>query len=102
MTIVGSTCPRENVSVIMSYGQAVMADPYKSDTYKADQGRTRRTPKQKEIGARMWKSALDLLDKGEILAPSVELRDGLEGALSGIDDLRKGRISGKKILSRLG
>ena len=80
----------------MSHGQALMAE-----TYKASTGIAKRKPEEKELRSRFFRLALELLDEGKILPSPVEIREGLEGALSGIEDLRKGSISGRKIISRL-
>ena len=80
----------------MTFGQCIMAD-----LYKAGPGHAQRTPEQKGLGLRVWEMTLKYLEEGKIESPPFELRQGLEGALKGIDDLRKGLVSGKKIVSRL-
>jgi hypothetical protein len=80
----------------MTYGQSVMADPY-----KAVAGIVNTTAETKAIGQRVWKMALKYLGDGRMKTPPIELRKGLEGALQGMDDLRKGLVSGKKIISQL-
>lgn len=80
----------------MTFGQSVMADQYK------EMGEVvKRTLVTKALGQRVWKLALKYLEEGKIQPPPFELRQGLEGALQGVDDLRKGLISGKKIVSQL-
>ena len=47
--------------------------------------------------------ASDLLANGSISAHSKDLRTGgLQGVLEGIDDLRNGRVSGKKLVYQIG
>ena len=81
---------------IMTYGEAPMCDSYKSMT-----GVARRRPEEKALGQRFLPMALKLIGEGKVKAPPHELREGLEGSLQGMDDLRKGLVSGKKIVSRL-
>jgi hypothetical protein len=50
---------------------------------------------------RVWKMALKYLSEKKIKTTPIEVREGLEGALQGIDDLRNGRVSGRKIVSKL-
>ena len=80
----------------MTYGQSVMAE-----MYKAADGIRNRTLEQKAIGVKVWHQALKWLEEGKLDPPPLELREGLEGALKGVDDLRKGLVSGRKIVSRL-
>ena len=96
MTIVGTPCPREGVQSVMTYGQSVMADPYSTNT-----GNVTPTTETKALGERVWRMALRYLSEGKIQPPPFELRRGLEGALKGVNDLREGLISGKKIISQL-
>ena len=71
------------------------------DTYKAGPQILKATPEQQKLGARVWKAALKLFEEGKLQTPPIELRHGLEGALQGMDDLRRNMVSGKKIVSRL-
>ena len=80
----------------MTYGQSVMAE-----TYKAQTGMANMTAETKSAGEKTWNLALKLLGEDKIQPPPFELRQGLEGALQGMDDLRKGEVSGKKIISQL-
>ncbi|KAK3720778.1 hypothetical protein LTR37_003441 [Vermiconidia calcicola] len=76
----------------MTYGQSIMADAYKSTT-----GVVQRDSAIRELGLKAWRMALELVEQGKILPPPHELREGLEGALKGIDDLGKGLISGRRL-----
>ncbi|KAK3716679.1 hypothetical protein LTR37_006309 [Vermiconidia calcicola] len=96
ITIVATPCPRNDVESKMTYGQSIMADTYKSTT-----GVEQRNSARRELGLKAWRMSLGLVEQGKILPPPHELREGLEGALKGIDDLRRGSISGKKIVSKL-
>ena len=96
VTIAGGPCPRSDIDSGFSYGQSVMAEEYKTQT-----GASRRTPEVKALGLKVWKMALKKIEEGKMKPPPYELREGLEGALKGIHDLRKNLVSGKKIVSRL-
>ena len=73
-----------------------------ADTYKhMAAGVVKRTAEQKDLKQKFFKLVGKLLEEAKIQPPPMEVREGLEGALQGIDDLRKGRISGKKIVSRV-
>ena len=73
-----------------------MASPY-----KAFDAIVERTPEVRDIGQRVWNMALQFLHEGKLKTTPLDVREGLEGALQGMDDLRKGNISGKKIVSQL-
>ena len=72
-----------------------------ADQYKAGPTTPKSTPEQRELGVQVWQMALKYLSEGKLKTPPIDLRQGLEGVLGGIDDLRKGAVSGKKIVSRL-
>lgn len=72
-----------------------------ADEYKAGPSIQKSTPEQRALGTRVWEMALKYLDEGKLRTPPIDLRQGFDGVLEGIDDLRKGNVSGKKIVSRL-
>lgn len=50
-----------------------------------------------------WELATELVADGRLTAHSPEVRGGgLQGVLEGLDDLRTGRVSGKKLVYRIG
>jgi hypothetical protein len=55
----------------------------------------------RDLGTRVWRMTLRLIDEGKLRPPPVEVKDGFEGVLEGIKDLQTGNVSGKKIVSRL-
>jgi hypothetical protein len=89
-------CPRDDVKNVMTYGQSVMTSPYLSQTGIQDASAETRA-----IGQKVWTMALKYLEEGKLKTTPIEIRQGLEGALTGMDDLRKGAVSGKKIVSKL-
>ena len=89
-------CPRDDVKSVMTYGQSVMTSPYIAQT-----GIEEASAETKALGQRVWIMALKYLEEGKLKTTPIEIRQGLEGALTGIDDLRKGLVSGKKIVSKL-
>ena len=81
----------------MTYGQSVMTSAYVSR-----EGLTDASAETVSNGQRLrWKMALKYLEEGKLKTTPIEIRQGLEGALSGMEDLRKGRVSGMKIVSKL-
>ena len=96
VTIAGNACPRYDIQSGFTYGQSVMAESYKTQT-----GIVERTPEVRALGLKVWRMALRKVEDGKIRPPPYELREGLEGALKGIDDLRNNLVSGKKLVSRM-
>lgn len=80
----------------MTFGQSAMTTPYKAFASVLDSSAETRA-----LGQRVWSMSLKYFEEGKLKTTPIELRKGLEGALNGIDDLRNGRISGKKIISQL-
>ena len=95
-TVVGGQCSREDITTTMSYGQSVMCDPYITMA-----GPAKPTAELRALADKFWKWALTLLEDGKILPPPYEVKEGLEGALEGMNDIREGKVSGRKIVSRL-
>ena len=74
-----------------------MTSPYKA----AFVGAVEASAETKANSQRVWRMALKYLSENKLRTTPIEVREGLEGALQGIDDLRSGRVSGKKIVSKL-
>jgi NADPH:quinone reductase-like Zn-dependent oxidoreductase len=54
------------------------------------------------FSARFWSLAQELLEQGKIKTHPVEVREGgLEGVLQGLDEMRQGKIKGKKLVYRV-
>lgn len=97
VAIAGELCPvRTEVTSIFSRGQSLVAHEF-----KGNEGPTKQTTKQRELGTRLFAATFRYLDEGKLQLPQIELRQGLEGALQGIDDLRHNLVSGQKIVSQL-
>lgn len=55
-----------------------------------------------EFAARFWKMAGELLAQGKLKVHPPDVRPGgLEGVLEGLDELRQGKVSGKKLVYRV-
>ena len=55
-----------------------------------------------EFAKKFWQLSAKLLADGKIKVHAVDLREGgLEGVLRGLDDLKNGKVSGKKLVYRL-
>jgi hypothetical protein len=81
----------------------VMAETYKAvkvtTTMTVEPARS--SSELRDLGTRVWRMTLRLIDEGKLKPPPVEIKDGFEGVLEGIQDLQTGNVSGKKIVSRL-
>lgn len=56
-----------------------------------------------EFGKKFWMLAEKLLNEGKFKVPPVELRkNGINGILGGLNELREGKISGTKLVYRIG
>jgi len=59
-------------------------------------------PQDFEFGKKWWSIAWKLLSEGKIKLHKVEVRPGgLDGILDGLDDLKNGKVSGKKLVCRI-
>ena len=59
-------------------------------------------PPDFEFGKKWWHVAQKLLFAGKIKSHRVEVRSGgLDGILSGLDDLKNGKVSGKKLVYQI-
>lgn len=56
-----------------------------------------------EFGVRFWKLAGELLEQGKLKVHPPSVRsDGLKGVLNGLQEMREGRVSGVKLVYRIG
>lgn len=54
------------------------------------------------FSAKFWSLAGELLEEGKIKTHPVEVKDGgLEGILNGLEDMRQGKVRGKKLVYRI-
>ncbi|KAI1808887.1 putative zinc-binding oxidoreductase ToxD [Daldinia bambusicola] len=59
-------------------------------------------PADLEFGVKFWKLAEQLLAQGKVKPHPADVREGgLDRILEGLDDLRQGRVSGKKIVYKI-
>ncbi|OTB10679.1 hypothetical protein K445DRAFT_322801 [Daldinia sp. EC12] len=59
-------------------------------------------PADFEFGVKFWKLAEELLAQGKVKPHPADVREGgLDHILEGLDDLRQGRVSGKKIVYKI-
>jgi NADPH:quinone reductase-like Zn-dependent oxidoreductase len=62
-------------------------------------------PEDLEWGAMFWKLAAGLLDQGKVKPANIDLNrgsDGLAGVLTGLEELKAGKVSGLKLVYTLG
>jgi NADPH:quinone reductase-like Zn-dependent oxidoreductase len=58
-------------------------------------------PEDYEFGVKFWKAAEGLLNSGKIKTHPTLVKDGLEGVPQGLNDLKDGKVSGKKLVYRV-
>lgn len=59
-------------------------------------------PQDFEFGKRFWDLSLPLLAEGKVIPHPGEIRSGgLESIPQGLEDLKAGRVSGKKLVYRV-
>ena len=58
-------------------------------------------PEDYEFGVKFWRAAEELFNSGEVKAHPTLVRDGLEGVPQGLNDLKEGKVSGKKLVYRV-
>lgn len=87
---------RDGIVSTMTHGQSIMTSPYKGHGTLLEA-----KPEVLELGKRFWELTAQLLSEGKIQPPIVELRQGWDGVLSGIESYRSNSVSGRKIVSRL-
>ncbi|KAJ4407924.1 hypothetical protein N0V91_003589 [Didymella pomorum] len=58
-------------------------------------------PEDYEFGVKFWKAAEELLNSGKVKTHPTLVRDGLEGVPQGLNDLKDGKVSGKKLVYRV-
>ncbi|KAJ4335719.1 hypothetical protein N0V95_008822 [Ascochyta clinopodiicola] len=58
-------------------------------------------PEDYEFGVKFWKAAEELFNSGKVKAHPTLVRDGLEGVPQGLNDLKDGKVSGKKLVYRV-
>jgi len=59
-------------------------------------------PEDLEFAGRFWKLTEGLLAEGKFKVHQPDVRPGgLDGVMKGLDDLRQGRVSGKKLVYRV-
>ena len=57
----------------------------------------------KEFQERFWNAATELFADGRLIVHSKDVRQGgLQGILGGLDELRNGKVSGKKLVYQIG
>ncbi|KAJ8117951.1 hypothetical protein OPT61_g969 [Boeremia exigua] len=85
--------PRQDVKHGWTLGYTAIGERY-NDKLPAK-------PEDYEFGVRFWRVAEGLVNSGKIKAHPTLVRDGLEGVPQGLNDLKDGKVSGKKLVYRV-
>jgi len=98
-TLLKTEMPRDDVQMRHTIGYTVVGEAF---TMGPNGPEFPAKPEDFEFGKKFWKLATDLLEKRKYKVHQIELRSGgLEGVLKGLDDLKDGRVSGKKLVYRV-
>lgn len=90
--------PREDVVTARTLGYIAVGEPFNKFGVEWP-----RDPASVEFSTKFASLTEELLAQGKIKPHPADVREGgLEGVLAGIDDLRQGRVSGKKLVYRVG
>jgi len=85
---------RDDVDVVMTLAYTIVGEEFTFGGRKIPA-----KPQDFEFGKKWWSVAQKLLYEGKIKPHRVEVRQGgLDGILSGLDDLKNGKVSGKKLV----
>jgi NADPH:quinone reductase-like Zn-dependent oxidoreductase len=85
--------PRQDVKHGWTFGYTALGEKF-SDNVPAK-------PEDYEFGVKFWKAAEELFNSGKISAHPTLVREGLEGVPQGLNDLKEGKVSGKKLVYRV-
>lgn len=96
-TIAPLRSDRQDVEHLSTFGHAAFGEKFTilGHTVPAD-------PTHYEFATKFFALAAGLLDQGKLKSHPIEVRSqGLAGVISGLEDLRNGRVSGKKLVYRI-
>ena len=96
-TILPAKPTRDDVDVGMTLGYTIIGEEFtvRETVVPAK-------PQDFEFGKKWWPVAQKLLFEGKVKPHRVEVRPGgLDGILDGLDDLKNGKVSGKKLVYRI-
>lgn len=97
-TLLRATPTRDDVEVGLTLGYTIAGEGF---TIRGNEIPAK--PQDYEFGKKWWSVAEKLLCEGKVKPHRVEVRpNGLDGILSGLDDLKNGKVSGKKLVYRIG
>ncbi|KAK3369373.1 chaperonin 10-like protein [Lasiosphaeria ovina] len=89
---------REDVTVQFTLGYAVIGEPFRLGPAMDVPAK----PEEFEFGKKFWALAEKLLAEGRIRVHPVQVGEGgLEGVFEGLQAMREGKVSGKKLVYRI-
>ena len=59
-------------------------------------------PGDRDFHVEMCKAVPTLIEQYGLQANPVDMRQGLEGIIEGFDDMRQGKVRGKKVVCKIG
>ncbi|KAI5460835.1 chaperonin 10-like protein [Mariannaea sp. PMI_226] len=88
--------PRSDVKASMTLGYTGIGEAFSKfgRTFEA-------IPENYEFCKKFWKLAEELIAAGKIRTHKISVRDGLEGVLEGLNELKENKVSGEKLVYRL-
>lgn len=91
--------PREDVEARTTLGYTIFGEGF---TKAFGPGHFPASQEDYEFGKKFWKLSEKLLAEGKFKVHRPDVRGGgLEGVLEGLDELRQGKVSGKKLVYKI-
>lgn len=89
--------PRSDVERASTLAYSALGESFKMGPHNFEA-----KPQDYEFGTKFFRLAAELLREGKFKVHRPEVREGgLEGVIQGMDDLRQGKVSGKKIVYKV-
>ena len=85
--------PRKDVKTKMTIAYTAIGERY-NDSIPANQA-------DYEFGSKFWKIAEELVNSGKIVTHRTVVRNGLEGIVEGLQELKDGKVSGTKLVYKV-
>ncbi|KAI0901498.1 oxidoreductase-like protein [Annulohypoxylon nitens] len=89
--------PRSDVTTAMTLGYVAVGEPFTK--FGVD---WKPTPADFEFASKFWSVTEDLIAQGKLKVHPLSLREGgLDGILSGLEELKQNKVSGKKLVYKI-
>ena len=98
VNLMGIDMPRKDVENVFFLGYTVTGEAFEIEGERWDA-----VPEDYELAKKFYSLTEKLLEQGKLKTHVAEVRDGgLRGILQGMEDLKKGKVSGVKLVYRIG